>query len=575
MVSQKISCTFAVEKQPELVYYGHFRTFKSAVGQIAVPAQFPYLYTYEPHLLCRIAADELQQQISRHPGWNTLFGLEDEETGVGKMFGVLVVQKADGAIGYLAGFSGAIDGCNAFPGFVPPVFDLLNPCGFFKQGEQELNAMSVAIRKLEDSDDLQEANGQLRRSETELALLEVEWKAKLKAGKKEREKKRQEVGGKLSGATLDEFLEQLNRMSQMEKIVFRKAIAEQKQKIGLAQERLARLLKPIADLKEQRKQKSAQLQFEIFDHFRLLNYREEVKTVTEIFRELGEDTPPAGTGDCAGPKLLQFAFQQKLKPIAMAEFWWGASAKSEIRKHKQFYPPCRSKCAPIMHHLLEHLDVETDPLHNKIKQPLTLDVIYEDDWLLVVNKPEQFLSVPGKEITDSVLQRIKQMRPDADGPLLVHRLDMSTSGLLLAAKNQATHKALQSQFMKRITRKRYVAVLNGELEKNEGVIDLPIRVDLDNRPRQMVCYEHGKSARTKWEVISRECGKTRVYFYPVTGRTHQLRVHAAHPSGLNTPILGDELYGTQADRLHLHAEYLEIIHPESGEKIEFVAPVPF
>ncbi|WP_163713030.1 RluA family pseudouridine synthase [Mangrovibacterium lignilyticum] len=552
-----------------------FIAFKSAVSHLVVPEQFPYLYTYEPHPLCRIAADELQEKICRNPEWNKRFGLEGEQGGVGKMFGVLVVQQQEGTLGYLAGFSGAIAGSNNYPGFVPPVFDLLNPKGFFKQGEIKLNEINAAIEQLENSNGLQTAKNQLNLATEALEQLQTDWKARMKAGKKERKRQRHEAAESLEGEALEDCFEELNRASQLEKMAYKKAMAEQKREVELAQKIWTSLLEPLEALKEQRKVKSAQLQFEIFDQFRLLNDKAEVKTVPEIFRELGEDTPPAGAGDCAGPKLLQFAFQQKLKPIAMAEFWWGASPKSEIRKHKQFYPPCRSKCAPIMQHMLKHLDMETDPLHGEIYQPRELEMIFEDDWLMVVNKPEQFLSVPGKEITDSVLQRIKQMRPEAEGPLLVHRLDMSTSGILLVAKDQLTHKALQSQFIKRTTRKRYVAILDGLVQEDRGVIDLPIRVDLDNRPRQLVCYEHGKSARTKWEVISRENGKTRIHFYPVTGRTHQLRVHAAHPNGLNTPIMGDELYGIAADRLYLHAEYIGIIHPQSGAKMEFTIPAPF
>ncbi len=228
-----------------------------------------------------------------------------------------------------------------------------------------------------------------------------------------------------------------------------------------------------------------------------------------------------------------------------------------------------------MKHMLQYEDQEADPLLGQLKQPDELEILFEDEWIMVIDKPAQFLSVPGKEISDSVQQRVKRMRPDASGPLLVHRLDMSTSGILLVAKDPVTHKALQSQFIKRITRKRYVALLDGLVPDDSGTIDLPLRVDLDNRPRQLVCYEHGKSARTNWELIAREGNKTRVYFYPVTGRTHQLRVHAAHPNGLNTPIVGDELYGKASDRLHLHAELLEIIHPQSGNRMEFRSEVPF
>lgn len=557
------------------MYPNHFTAFKSNINSVIVPGRFPFVFTSEPHLLCRIAAGELQKTISEQEGWNSLFGLDGWRAGVGKMFGVLVVQAEDGKLGYLAGFSGAIDGRNEFPGFVPPVFDLLNPKGFFKIGEQQLNELNTAIRKLERSEELEQAKDRIRFLEDEMRLMLADWRARMKVGKKERKEQRIRAEAKLTGKDLEDRLEELNRISQLEKIEYKKAVATQARNIDQAKELLDGLLNPILALKQKRKEQSARLQFEIFDQFRLLNLKGEVQTVPEIFRAWGEEIPPAGAGDCAGPKLLQYAFQQKLKPIGLAEFWWGVSPKSEVRKHTQFYPPCRSKCVPIMTHMLKYLDMEPDPLADKMKTPTALEILFEDKWLMVVNKPEQFLSVPGKEVADSVQQRVRQMRPEAEGPLLVHRLDMATSGVLLIAKDSETHKELQSQFIKRTTRKRYVAVLDGLLKEDRGVIDLPLRVDLDNRPQQLVCFEHGKSARTQWEAIARENGKTRVAFYPVTGRTHQLRVHAAHPEGLNMPIVGDELYGTSADRLYLHAEYLEIVHPQTGERIGFTAPLPF
>lgn len=552
-----------------------FHAFKSTINPQKLPAKFPFLYAYEPHELCRMAGEELQDYLLTKTHWNQLLGLNGEYHAVGKMFGVLVVQQADGSLGYLAGYSGAIDACNSYPDFVPPVYDLLNPNGFFKQGEQELNALNEQIEGLEKSPELASARQQLDEAVAGQEQADRDWKQRLKAGKKQRKQERVKATQELAGTVLENRLDELNRMSQLEKIAYKKAQAEWKARVARCQEQLDGLLKPLQHWKQERKEKSAQLQYEIFEQFQLLNSRQEAKSVPAIFREQGEDTPPAGTGDCAGPKLLQYAFQHHLKPIALAEFWWGASPRSEVRKHKQFYPPCRSKCAPLMKHMLQYLEQEPDPLYAQMKQPEALEVLYEDEWLLVVNKPEQFLSVPGKELSDSVQQRIKQMRPEATGPLLVHRLDMSTSGLLLAAKDPVTHKALQSQFMKRITKKRYLAILDGILEAEQGVIDLPLRVDLDNRPRQLVCYEYGKAARTRWEVVARENGRTRVYFYPITGRTHQLRVHAAHPQGLNTAIVGDELYGKPADRLYLHAAYLQIIHPQTGKEMAFEAPDPF
>ena len=237
--------------------------------------------------------------------------------------------------------------------------------------------------------------------------------------------------------------------------------------------------------------------------------------------------------------------------------------------HGHYYPACRGKCEPILGHMLTGLEVESNPMLINPAEGKNLSIVFEDESIIVINKPADFLSVPGKSIDDSVYSRIRDMYPDADGPLLVHRLDMSTSGILLAAKNREAHRKLQDQFIRRKVSKRYVALLNGIVENDEGSIDLPLRVDLDDRPRQMVCATYGKSARTNYTVIERTNGKTRVYFYPVTGRTHQLRVHSAHSLGLNCPIVGDDLYGLRGERLCLHAESLTFKHPKSGEMMTF------
>ncbi len=325
-------------------------------------------------------------------------------------------------------------------------------------------------------------------------------------------------------------------------------------------------------LKESRKQKSSVLQKKLFDNYAFLNRMGELRSIGEIF----DNNPPAGAGECAAPKLLHYAFKNGLKPIAMAEFWWGKSPKSEVRKHKQFYPACKSKCEPIlMNHMLEELDLEANPFLENQAKGKTLEIVFEDDVLLVINKPTEFLTVPGKLLKDSVYTRIKTLYPQAEGPLIVHRLDMSTSGLLVVAKNSDAYINLQRQFIKRTVTKRYVALLEGIIDQNEGLIDLPLRVDLDDRPRQLVCYEHGKSAQTRWEIISKRNTQTRVYFYPITGRTHQLRVHAAHHLGLKTPIVGDDLYGSKANRLHLHAESITFTHPQTGTILTFTKEAPF
>ena len=252
----------------------------------------------------------------------------------------------------------------------------------------------------------------------------------------------------------------------------------------------------------------------------------------------------------------------------MAEFWWGDSPKNEIRRHGCYYPACKGKCEPILKHMLQGLSVEENPLLRELQQEKDLEIVYEDDALVVVNKPAGMLSVPGKLDVDSVYQRMKRRYPEATGPMIVHRLDMATSGLLLIAKTKEAHQNLQAQFKNRIVQKRYVALLSEVLAEEEGKILLPLRPDPEDRPRQVVDRIHGKTAITHYQVIGREKEGTRVFFYPQTGRTHQLRVHAAHPSGLNAPIIGDELYGKKAERLYLHAEYIAFHHPISGQWIE-------
>lgn len=259
----------------------------------------------------------------------------------------------------------------------------------------------------------------------------------------------------------------------------------------------------------------------------------------------------------------------------MAEFWWGKSPKKEIRKHQQYYPACQGKCKPILTHMLAGIDMDINPLLQNPAIGKELETIFEDNELIVIYKPAEFLSVPGIHIQDSVYTRIKQQVKNISGPIIVHRLDMSTSGLLVLAKNKKTHKYLQSQFIKRTVKKRYTALLDGNVNGDKGTIDLPLRVDLDDKPRQLVCYEHGRPSKTNWEVIERKNGKTKVYFYPISGRTHQLRVHASHTSGLNTPISGDDLYGTKSHRLYLHADTLEFIHPVNKQKMAFYKEAEF
>ena len=327
---------------------------------------------------------------------------------------------------------------------------------------------------------------------------------------------------------------------------------------------------------------SQDLQLWLFHQYQLLNARGETKDLVDIWQNYYDrpklrekfPLPPGGTGDCCAPKLLQYAYQHHLHPVCMAEFWWGQSTKEELRQHLNYYPACRGKCKPILTWMMEGLDVDVNP--ETLGFPhLEVKTIYEDDALLVVDKPSGMLSTPGRVEEYSVETIMRQRYPDS---FIAHRLDMWTSGLLIVAKSLEVYRSLQEQFVKHQVKKRYIAVLENleildrlDVLEKKGTISLPLRPDPMNRPRQIVDHEHGKRAVTDYEFLNENI----VALYPQTGRTHQLRIHCAHPEGLGRPIKGDELYGTKADRLYLHAEQIWFRHPITDEDIHFVSPPPF
>ena len=334
--------------------------------------------------------------------------------------------------------------------------------------------------------------------------------------------------------------------------------------------------------REERRHRSQQLQLWLFDQYRFLNAHGERRRLVDVWQDYHcserirkkYPLPPGGTGDCCAPKLLQYAYSQGLKPLCMAEFWWGPSPKTEVRQHGQFYPACRGKCKPVLTWMLQGLDVDPNPEEVFGQPRLDITVVYEDEHLIIVNKPSGLLSVPGRVGSYSVATILSQRYP---GCLLAHRLDMGTSGLMVAAKSRDVYRSLQQQFSDHTIRKCYVALLDTSLHPSpftihqKGTISLPLLCDPINRPRQVVDYEHGKEAVTDYEMID----DRRVRLYPHTGRTHQLRMHCAHPDGLSCPIVGDELYGRPADRLYLHAERLELTHPVTGERMVFEQKADF
>lgn len=537
--------------------------FHTSVAGIPLPQKFTYPFCYTPHPLCVLAADEVRRYLRTRPEWQA-------ELAQGKMFGILVVGLPDGSIGYLAAYSGILAGRNDHPYFVPPVYDLLRPDGFFRQEEENISAINHRIARLEAGDSLLTLRRQLAGIREEAGRKLQDAKAQMRQAKAERDRRRQSVPppGPDESASLV-------RESQ-----FQKAEYKRLERYWQAQaDAVTAQLRPHEDLlqqlKAERQRRSAALQHRLFDAFRLLNARGEARSLNDIFAATPHHTPPAGAGECAAPKLLQQAYLHGWHPLAMAEFWVGASPRGEVRRDGHYYPACRGKCGPILAHMLQGLNVDDNPLQAPLPTAAEPRVVYEDPWLLVLDKPAGLLSVPGKEQQPSAWQWVHAHYPEADGPLLVHRLDMDTSGLLLVAKTKAVHQQLQALFHHRHIRKTYVALLDGEVAQDEGRIDLPLRPDPLDRPRQRVDPLLGKPAVTLYRVVERTDGRTRILFRPLTGRTHQLRVHAAHLQGLHCPIVGDRLYGQPASRLYLHAWRLEFVHPVTGQSLCLEQPAGF
>ena len=535
-------------------------SFIHPIDSIPLPERFTFPFHYTPHPLCVLAAEETQAYLKSRTDWT-------DELRKGKMFGVLIVRNQTNDLGYLAAFSGNFLGRNVHDFFVPPIYDLLQPDGFFRIEEDQISAINQRIKRLQTDEDFANAKQQLQDESKKIKQAILSAKEEMKVAKRRRDERRK---ANLSSEEETNLIKE----SQFQKAEYKRlerSLKEKENKFRLAVERFET---EINQLKHERKSRSAALQLKLFEQFRILNANGEIKDLCEIFAPTSQGIPPAGAGECAAPKLLQYAYSHHLEPIAMAEFWWGNSPKTEIRHHGYFYPSCKSKCEPILGHMLQGLQVDENPLLSK-QYIENLEIVYEDDAIIVVNKPAGMLSVPGKNDLDSVYQRLHTLFPKATGPMLVHRLDMATSGLLIAAKTKETHQFLQGQFERQTVEKRYIALLDGTIAKNEGLISLPLCLDPTDRPRQIVSVEFGKPAVTEFKVLDRLDDKTLVAFFPRTGRTHQLRVHAAHAEGLNCPILGDELYGQKADRLYLHAEEVTFTHPVSNQRITVRSECPF
>ena len=580
------------------------------------PRQFTYPFCYDVDPLAEAASEELQHYIATT-------GLMSAEKGCGKMFGVLVVEYEDeeGALqrGFLAAYSGLLGGRNDWQYFVPPVFDAQQPDGHFKRTEREISAINREISAIEHDPQYLQSVAQheemVKRLQAEVEAFKVE----VDAAKARRDARRK------SGAPLSEEEQaEMIRESQFMKAELRRRRKAMEQAESTFHNPRATLLK---SLQRKRKQMSDELQRWLFAAYRMLNAKGEERDLIDIFREYTHAMPPAGAGDCCAPKLLQYAYQHRLRPVCMAEFWWGESPVSEIRHHLHYYPACRSKCLPILTHMLKGLDVAPNPLAQK-RHTAEPHVLYADEYILVVDKPAGMLSVPGKaedsasvSVEEYFANNSKLKIQNSKFLKAAHRLDMDTSGLLVLARTEQAYVELQRQFASRETVKRYEAVLSGVPSQNSTfhsdvpepitqnskfkiqnssrqpdscleAISLPLIADINDRPRQRVDMEHGKPALTLYNIVEvraadantavvyttkkADKGLTLVHLYPKTGRTHQLRVHCAHPLGLACPILGDPLYGTErADRMYLHAAELTFRHPITGEPMHFLSPSGF
>jgi len=546
---------------------GLIRRFPDAQTLDAIPAVIPSPFAHMPHPLAAEAARLLQQQLQEQRQYD--FGAP----GGGKMFGVLVVRDQGGQIGYLSAFSAMMRGEWLVEGFVPPIFDLEAQDRFLPRGNAELAELTAGIAQLERSPERNALLDVIAQLEEQRVAALNELKARHKSAKAARKQQRQALAALPEGERQQQMAA-LALASQHDKREATNAASHWQAQLRQLEQQLESIDTEIEWLKDRRSARSRELHRQVFDSYVLSNWQGERELLCHFY---AGDTPPAGAGDCAAPKLIHYALQHKLTPLALAEFWWGAAPATGIRHHGHFYPPCRGKCHPILPFMLRGLNVAPEPDY---VQQIAADeprVVYEDEHLVVVNKPAGLLSMPGKACKDCVFTRLQARYPESPELTLVHRLDMATSGLLVAARDLRTHKRLQRQFIGRSVEKRYEAILARRLPDgmDAGEIALPLRTDFDDRPRQMVDFAHGKPAITRWQVLERMENTTRVWFYPLTGRTHQLRLHAAHPDGLAAPIVGDALYGEPDVRMMLHAQKLCFTHPVTKEQLEFEVPAPF
>ena len=523
--------------------------------------QTPDIVAYEcaRDLMCKIEGDtELSSQLSE-----------------GKMIGILVVEHPDSPqqMGYIAAFSGNVGGKSNIQGFVPPIFDLTDPQGNFKIKEAEITAINVEISKLIDAQEYSTIKQKLTGAKVDRATELNAMREKISESKI----KRNSLRINCSDPTI---LERLTKESQFEKAELKRLKSAWDYRISEIEEELTKFEQTVDSLKKKRASMSEELQDWIFRQYIVCNHLSQEASIAEIFSQKGL-IPPGGTGECAAPKLLNYAFRNNLKPLALGEFWYGKSPDTAVRTHGHFYPPCTSKCGPLLDFLLTGI---TFPEDNVFGEP---QILFEDCDLVVISKPSGMPSVPGLDNRISLLEWLQNSDVTNHKHAeyhSVHRLDMDTSGVMIFAKSEEAALGLRIQFQEHKIKKTYHALLKADRQGKDltpgqsGHINLPLSPDYDERPRQKVDMKQGKEAHTEYKVIDvLPEGLIDIKFTPITGRTHQLRVHSAHTSGLGHPILEDMLYGGTSSytpyRLCLHAYSIEFIHPRTGALLTFATDI--
>jgi tRNA pseudouridine32 synthase/23S rRNA pseudouridine746 synthase len=501
----------------------------------------------------------------------------------GKMYGVLLVENSDGEKFVLKAFSGLLNGESQIAGWVPPI------AGREKVAIEEaitLSKLATIKQELIELSEIPERLEYAQKSQEYVLQFQL-LQDQHRISKQQRQIKRSQS---LPLSEVD--LQELERESQQEKMLRRDFKRDRDQVLQPLQEAIAIADSKMLTLKKQRRELSRTLQTQMHNAYVLTNFAGETRSLREL---ITEGAMPTGMGDCCAPKLLHYAAIHNLTPIAMAEFWWGLPSADGYKIQGEFYGACVERCQPLMGFLLSGRRSPPAPLikgGEEIRNqfPLykgdlggTLQIIFEDEYLLAIAKPPDLLSVPGRylDTQDSVLSRLRQyLGKEMDEQMEiypVHRLDRQTSGVLLFARDLDSLRHLQKQFQDRQVHKIYEALLSGKITIEKGAIDLPLWGNPENRPHQQVDFVKGKPSVTQFQILRQEENHTRIEFIPLTGRTHQLRVHAADARGLGMTILGDRLYGCHAEtsRLHLHARELTFTHPRSQEMICLQIPVTF